>query len=356
MEFLRGLFVNVCILVTLSSLGASLIKGPFERTDRRWRWLVVSVVPVVIGVTLMQFPVIWHDGVIIDLRLVPVFFAAALGGPVSGVTTTLGLAVYRYQLGGPGTLSGVLGLFVAGATASLLFARSSGLPQPFGVLWRAAVTYDMGALSILILPGTGVRLFTLTAFPLLVAELASTWVIASFMKHRVKAAQREHEAKVMAETDHLTGLYNVRSMHQMLSTHEHGGCLLVLDIDHFKNVNDTYGHLFGDLVLKQCAHVMREAVRSQDWVFRSGGEEFVVLLRDCPLDAGAAIADRLRQTMAGMPMQGDGKRIFVTISGGLVRLETGDDVPGRISAADQLMYQAKAEGRNRICAERPLLY
>jgi diguanylate cyclase (GGDEF)-like protein len=138
-------------------------------------------------------------------------------------------------------------------------------------------------------------------------------------------------------------------------SHQNGTSLLLIDVDHFKRVNDTWGHLVGDAVLRHCVSCIREVVRSDDSVVsRYGGEEFCVLLPNTSLAAAASIAERTRAHIASRPYFHGDLSIVVTVSIGVARQEsTTCTLATVLSKADELMYLAKQAGRNRIVATSP---
>lgn len=129
---------------------------------------------------------------------------------------------------------------------------------------------------------------------------------------------------------------------------EHPFAVLFIDIDHFKRVNDNFGHAVGDVVLKHVADVLRAAVRTADVVGRYGGEEFIVGLVECELDVAQRIGERVRRRLA--ETGADGGDISITASIGLAPL-LGDqeDIDTLLRRADSALYQAKNTGRNRLC-------
>jgi two-component system cell cycle response regulator len=165
----------------------------------------------------------------------------------------------------------------------------------------------------------------------------------------------------MAIIDPLTGLHNRRFMQSHLSMLVGEGLnkgraltVLVLDIDHFKAVNDTYGHDAGDEVLREFAQRMRDAVRGVDLVCRTGGEEFVVMMPDTEPEIGMKVAERLRRSIEGrlFPVHQGTRHIQVTTSVGLASLQVGDgNGDALLKKADLALYRAKKEGRNRVVAE-----
>jgi diguanylate cyclase (GGDEF)-like protein len=166
------------------------------------------------------------------------------------------------------------------------------------------------------------------------------------------------ELRVLATTDFLTGLPNRREFMGRLAEEQGrlqrdiGACaaVLLLDIDHFKRINDEHGHAAGDTVLRQLAELMRDGQRKIDMLGRIGGEEFAILLPGTELDAAAVFAERLRVRVAETPMRlDDGAELHVTVSIGLSSMGGGH--PGGDAAlirADQALYCAKRGGRNRV--------
>jgi two-component system cell cycle response regulator len=162
----------------------------------------------------------------------------------------------------------------------------------------------------------------------------------------------------MAITDVLTGLHNRRYMESHLATLVEQATargkpltLLILDIDFFKAINDTYGHDAGDDVLREFAHRLKKSIRGIDLACRYGGEEFVVVMPDTDMTVATMVAERLRRRIASEPFKiAQGEKV-VTISVGIAALGT-DDVPATVlKRADQALYRAKHEGRNRVVAD-----
>lgn len=161
-----------------------------------------------------------------------------------------------------------------------------------------------------------------------------------------------------AVTDGLTQLYNrkfvdERIAEEMVRSHRYGrDCsVILLDVDHFKQVNDTYGHHAGDVVLQRLANCLQEQARSSDIVARYGGEEFIMLLTETD-DKGARIfADRLRKAVEALDIQADAQKISITISCGIstYRRDFRSSVKAFVNEADQGLYRAKQTGRNRVC-------
>jgi two-component system, cell cycle response regulator len=180
---------------------------------------------------------------------------------------------------------------------------------------------------------------------------------------RTKALQDELRARMaeleeVSRIDMLTGLHNRRHLDEHLrasisAARRHGRTVgvLVIDVDHFKQVNDTYGHHAGDLVLREVANRLKSTMRTEDALGRWGGEEFIAVLTETPAEAIGMVAERMRRSVAAseFPLE-DGTCIRVTASIGYVH---GDDEAERlVRRADDALYAAKAAGRNRVEAAK----
>ncbi len=165
----------------------------------------------------------------------------------------------------------------------------------------------------------------------------------------------------LSNTDHLTGLFNRRYLMEVLDkevqrSSRKGGNLsiLILDIDHFKNVNDTYGHLQGDAVLQKVALQLQKELRNYDIAARYGGEEFIAVLPDATMPEAAFVAERIRASIQASKFNGALSQLSLTVSLGvaLYSADDGSTIDGFIKRADDALYRAKANGRNRVeCAE-----
>ena len=168
-----------------------------------------------------------------------------------------------------------------------------------------------------------------------------------FLTHQL--AHEKLNAEDMAYTDYLTGLMNRRGLYEralsLQSAQHYPLTMIVLDLDQFKEVNDTYGHAFGDLALQKVARVMSDAVRDSDACARTGGEEFTILLHHAHLKDGVVIAEKIRQRVSANPVKQGGLECRLTVSLGVAE---GDDLDVLLRQADIAMYQAKKLGRNRV--------
>lgn len=172
---------------------------------------------------------------------------------------------------------------------------------------------------------------------------------ASGMRRHIREQRRQ------AMRDPLTGLPNRAAWDERVALEvarqqRYGGQLLlaVLDVDHFKRINDSFGHLAGDRVLKIIANELRKRLRKTDFIARFGGEEFALLLPETSLEAGQLLMEELRNGIQNCPFHFKGERIEVTLSGGLAAFAEAERVEWAFERADRALYRAKNAGRNRI--------
>jgi diguanylate cyclase len=186
-------------------------------------------------------------------------------------------------------------------------------------------------------------------------ELTTSAREMSELRENIVSARRE------AQTDALTGIANRKFFEQRIEENVRDAmrtgddlCLLVLDIDHFKKFNDTYGHQLGDQVLRLVAKTFTECIKGRDTAARYGGEEFVVLLPHTNLANAIKLADHLRLTVAGKMIvnRQTGKSLGqITLSIGVAHYRSGEPVTKFIQRADKALYKAKGSGRNQVMAE-----
>ena len=168
---------------------------------------------------------------------------------------------------------------------------------------------------------------------------------SSYLKKRVEQS---------IDTDALTGVGNRRYIYRCYSGikhKKHSICCIIVDVDHFKQVNDTHGHAMGDIVLKQVAKTLSENIRQQDVLARWGGEEFLILLPGADANTGKRVAEYARESIEKMQITHQDKSIAVTASFGVAASLPKQTINGLVEAADTQLYKAKSNGRNCVEVE-----
>ena len=193
----------------------------------------------------------------------------------------------------------------------------------------------------------GVHIFNLTVVFCMFSYLSLFYV---------KTVTRAHKRLgKMATTDSLTNLFNRRHMislteKELARQHRHPGnlTLMLMDLDHFKQINDQYGHDIGDQVLDAVSQILKSSMREQDLISRWGGEEFLAVLPDTSLDQATASAERIRTAIQQLAIESEGTKVSVTISIGITQYRAEEALSHTIARADHALYEGKSAGRNRV--------
>jgi diguanylate cyclase (GGDEF)-like protein len=191
--------------------------------------------------------------------------------------------------------------------------------------------------------------------------LENTLLYDRLMRKHASLEKANGEIRLLSRKDSLTGCYNRGYLNEHLSheikralRYQHSFSLALCDLDHFKRVNDTYGHLCGDRVLRELVHCIMPLIRSDmDWLARYGGEEFLLVLPETSFKNASSLAERLRKQISKKVIKWEGKKIMITASFGVTGFDatkprekiSPDDL---INMADQYLYQAKNQGRNKV--------
>ncbi len=356
------LFVNICIIVTFLyfsgvlskrySIGISSISLPVQINS--------GILFGIYGIVLMLYTIPVGSNTYADLRhLFPVVIGTYIG-PVPAIISAIIIGIGRMMLYGF-TSSGIvacIGIIVVGFICAII----SRYPWTrfFKIILMNVLSMFVIFISLMInikdIP-TVLSFYPLQFGIAIIGGLfvyAITEYIYSTNKLFVQLEKR-------ATTDHLTQLNNLRSFDVAIKTHlAHANqrgetlSLLVIDIDHFKKINDTYGHSSGDIVLKSIAKILLDYSRSFDVVSRNGGEEFTVLLLDCPHQHALVIAERIRLGVQNHPfILPDQIPVSITISIGVATYPDTVAVPTGhvlVDMADKALYEAKNTGRNKVCS------
>jgi two-component system cell cycle response regulator len=223
---------------------------------------------------------------------------------------------------------------------------------------------DMAPIPVIMLTGTADTETKVLAFDLGAVDYVTKPFDGVELRARVRSALRTKRYQDLlataAQLDAMTALWNRtyfdnRLDHELAAARRHGQplALAMVDVDHFKRLNDGHGHPFGDEALRQVAHALVRSVRRTDVVCRYGGEEFAIILRGTGEDAALQTADRMRQTIENLVLTNKHKPVPITASVGIaasddLSLEPGLTSLGLVLAADHALYRAKHAGRNRV--------
>ncbi|MBU0806402.1 MAG: GGDEF domain-containing protein [Gammaproteobacteria bacterium] len=249
------------------------------------------------------------------------------------------------------------------------------LHRPLSALWLFSLTLALFLFGIqqtqsapAVLLSNQVNGLSSCAIGLLLAWLQwRNFIQINTQKQRLQAQaklleEQNYTLSYLAEHDPLSGLLNRRAFNHIVEREllrcqrtQQPLCLLLLDLDHFKAINDRFGHPLGDAVIKRMATLLSSQVRGLDSLARLGGEEFMLLLSDCDREQGLQIAEKLRQLIESQLQVVDGKAVAVTVSIGMSYLDAGQlsSYDSLYVASDRALYSAKQEGRNRVKMAAP---
>lgn len=346
--FIVELLVNACIAFTGFYIISKIIHSThFE--SYVVQSIIVGLLTGALGVLLMFKGIAVNDSLRMDLRHIPLILLAFYGSRFPLIIATLIIACSRF-LFGVTEQAAVAFVAVLCISIGMLTLHRRLLNRPF--LQNISMNvWALMMITIAVLINLG---WNETAFSLLL----STWtigltvgVLSSLLTLDFQLLNRQVDIyKKSAELDHLTGLYNRRVWDARTAGLEQEGRIyniLALDIDHFKHVNDTYGHGNGDLVLQQFANILKEETRPHDITARIGGEEFMILIYDLAPQKATKVANRIRQRIASQRFQIDGfPAIDVTTSIGVAH-GRNVHIQKMSLLADEALYTAKQQGRNR---------
>ncbi|WP_318840743.1 diguanylate cyclase [Paenibacillus sp. BJ-4] len=355
-------FVNTCILVTflyITGLISQRYKIRIHTLKRKVHWIGGTLFGCY-GIVLMYYSIPLESNTIADLRhLAIVATATYIGGPAALMATLL-VCLGRLLLFGITTqaIVGAFFMMLVGLGCALLSHLSWSRLMKLIVMNIFALGIIFCSFTINLNNIDDVLHVYPLHFLISMAGGFLLYLVAESINTSNELLLRlEHSSY----TDHLTNLSNRRQLEfsleehlpQARQLHEHLS-VLVLDIDHFKEVNDTYGHAAGDAVLRQLGQILIDKCRSNDIVTRSGGEEFTVLLPNCAFRQALRIAN---QILSGVNQYefilADGLILKVTVSIGVTTYPgTGGDISGAVllEQADKALYEAKNAGRNRVCS------
>lgn len=318
----------------------------------------VGVLFAVAAIISMTDPIILEHGVIYDGRVPMLALSYAYSGPLGAFITVIAVSAYRLYIGGAGALPGLLGIFLAmigGTIASRIRPRQ--IKHRLSRSTMIGLGGSLSALAVFTLPDQAYAGLSLNVVLIIIAaNILATIVLNDFLSNERKHLSLFRALEIDAAIDPLTRLDNRRSFdskaEQALSADANPSgeyAVLMIDIDHFKAVNDTYGHDVGDRVLANVADIVSQSVRKNDIVARFGGEEIAVLLPGTAGSKAARIAENIRERIEANEFLITDGRVRVTVSAGAAgAFSSLSDVAMALKAADQALYAAKRGGRNKV--------
>lgn len=316
-------------VVSVSAHNAVIIAGVFL--------LPPVLLPLLAAGYLLRRPVAWHWRV---WNLA----AAALGLAVSALVWTALQDAGPFQFAVPAALVVLAFWLIESSAANLVNWFADGLSPAESGMWSwSGVRLDLAILSVGALAGTSILL----DHRMLVLAAPAVLLVASTCRAIGRAQVSDYDPKTRLLAPHTLDNWGER---EVAVSHRRMTPLtaVMIDIDLFRDVNNTYGHRAGDVVLSHVAEQLRSAARSTDLAFRYGGEELTLLLPDSGADVGVVVTERFRNLLAAAPAEVDSLKIPVTVSAGVAQLLPGESLHDVVGRADAALYRAKRDGRDRV--------
>ncbi len=355
---LTELFLNLCIFIALIFLYLQ-VKwntklGKLTTTQTAF---IDGIAGGLLGNILMYFSISVTSETLVDLRFIPVMVLMLFIGIYPALISTVLIILGRFIYGiNSSSLYNIVLMIVIllGCIVIMKVIKNHTYKRALAMIIHVNITFSI-IITLIIQKGSIlVELIPLYWLLSTIGGTIAVYIVGYIRKTHLLLKKYENEST----TDYLTGLNNVRQFDAIWNTLVQNAnekserlSLFVLDIDYFKKVNDTYGHAAGDLVLKELGTLLTKTTRSFDIVSRNGGEEFTVILPDCPAIQAAEIAEKIRVAVEThlFPIN-EHETIHITVSIGVASFpERTHDTELLITHADEYLYNAKRLGRNRVC-------
>jgi len=356
---LSNLFINTLLLVTFTFIIGHILKDvPINIVNSPYGKILFGLFGGLLGILQMFYSIQFNEtSTLLDLRFFAVLIVSYLGGFMPTIIAGAFIACYRMLYFGV-SFSSVIAVTQLIIIIICFFAIDKVCKSPV----KKWIAKTLSAL-IFVIPSYYLLIHNLQNANAILMEFTAVVMIMSVLEFLLlEYVRNSNELYVRyrkdSSRDFLTGLYNTRHFDKMLNStyekvlenNEKISCLMI-DIDHFKNVNDTYGHAVGDLVLKELAQILVKSCRAFDIIGRVGGEEFCILLLNCTRDSSMEVASRIRSVVKQQKIDiGEGRCINITVSIGVASYpDTLTNLSLLKEKADMALYNAKHSGRDKVC-------
>lgn len=356
-KMVQDLFINAMILISFISITTQIFREEsFSKDSSIKVKIVTGVICGLLSILLMIYTVKIDNSILIDFRNIPLIMIAVKGSTITTFIATVMIGLFRF-FNFSINLASVFGLTSAllmGLGLSIIGASKIKTKRKwiFSVIYSLLVSSTL--LIILLFKSSNLISFL---FIYCISTIITSVLVYYFNEYLEGMTSLYRKYKKDSSKDFLTGLNNVRSFDSIFNSLAENTALkgeklslLYIDIDFFKKVNDTYGHSNGDVILRELALIITKTCRSFDIVSRNGGEEFSVILLDCPSEYALKIGEKIRKNVEeSLFTLLSGEKIKITISVGVASYPaTTTDTNLLIEQADTALYKAKKTGRNKV--------
>ncbi|WP_406765687.1 diguanylate cyclase [Candidatus Clostridium radicumherbarum] len=353
----QDLFINAMILISFISIATQIFREEgFSKDSSIKMKIVTGVICGLLSILLMIYSVKAGNSIIVDFRSIPLIMIAVKGSTITTFIAAIMIGLFRFFNFGINVPSaiGLLSALLMGIGLSIIGVLNMNTKRK----WIYSVIYSLlvstTCFIILLFKSRNLINFLLVYC---ISTIIISFLVYYFNEYLEGMTSLYRKYKKDSSKDFLTGLNNVRSFDSIFNSLAENAALkgeklslLYIDIDFFKKVNDTYGHSNGDVILRELALLLTKTCRSFDIVSRNGGEEFTVILLDCPSSYALKIGEKIRKNVeeALFTLLTE-EKIKITISVGISSYpDTTTDTNVLIEQADTALYKAKKTGRNKV--------
>lgn len=303
----------------------------------------------------MLTPVEFANGIIIDGRAIMVGLGAAFGGLPAAIVLAICSSATRLYIGGEGAFAGVVGILMA-ISLGYLWIRlcpCNGRPN-IKHLVIGGVVISLQFTSAYLLPLETANQIVVNVYPIMLPTfIISAVILGTLIERERKVIEATRNLERVANTDPLTGLMNRRGLELAIEKSfpdsQKMTSVVVFDLDHFKAINDLYGHEGGDKALVTFGAILKLNIRTADFAARIGGEEFALFLPETNAEQASTITQRILQSVRTTPIHTNGVDFPVTVSAGVAQFWAQEtEYWQAIREADHALYQAKSNGRDQM--------
>lgn len=344
------LLVNLVVLISLVTTLPQALRGEPPASKPRWVGMYLA--------TKLLFGLAWGSSVWFLMPIATPTYGMMLYIVLSGICA---MVVLVHSMFWTSVVAFLSGIYLPILLYALIYPRPLDVYVAIaGALYASLLIVYSGVVNRQLVSGlrAGQQAQMLTE-ELLDANVRAELSLAALQDEHQRLQQALQTIRSMAHQDELTQLPNRRAAMAALNerlmlwqSRQEPSCLIMLDIDNFKTINDSYGHDVGDAVLASLAQRLQTQLRPYDLLARFGGEEFIILLPGMRLEEGAVLARRLCEQLAASPLLQQPVRLQVTASFGITQLRAADTLHDWLRRADQAMYKSKRMGRNQCTAQQ----
>lgn len=350
-----SVIANISILCTASYIFVKLIPKEKIYTLNLQKKLIMIGIASMTNFILMLFSVNLPKEAIIDFRHIILILLVYYFGPTVSIPTAFLISVLRLLLGVNAASTRTAFMYIVlGLLLPYVCSKLTKRFNQYAVLsWLNVVCVSAITLNLFFFYDD-ILLSSLICISLLILSSIVVIVVTAFIEDLIKNLHLYLEIQEQAQMDYLTGLYNMREFNKKWQTIQADKSVgttafMMLDIDHFKWINDTYGHANGNFILRQLAVILQVVAPDNELIYRVGGEEFCIILNNLPYAEQKEIAEKIRASVAGKEfLLENGAGINITVSIGLAASTQQKDMKKLFRLADRCLYMAKDQGRNKV--------